>query len=120
MTGAEVTNIVERELRAITQPELLALVHQLLVSPKLEQRVWDYGAENQRFPCWLVLEHRPSNTGIAYCAHGFGPSDPWGLLFLSGENMSMGMDSGWFASLEDALRNCVAWNGQNPPRYEIQ
>lgn len=120
MVGAEVAQLVAQQLRAIAQPELLALAQSLLVEPRLESRPWDYGAQNQEFPCWVVLEHLPSNTGIAYCAQGFGPSNPWGLLFLSGEHLSMGMDSAWFASLEDALRNCAAWNGDDPPGYEVQ
>lgn len=60
-------------------------------------RAWDYGDPGQEFSCWIVLEHSASNTCIAYSEFGFGPSFPWGLLFLSGkEHMSMGMDSGWF------------------------
>src|SRR5262245_53639229 len=120
MVGAEVTRLVEQQLRAIAQPDLVALARSLLVAPRLESRPWDYGEPNQSFPCWVVLEHPSSNTGIAYCAQGFGPSSPWGLLFLSGEHIGMGMDSAWFASLEDALRNCAAWYGENPPGYEVQ
>jgi hypothetical protein len=65
-------------------------------------RGWDYGKPGEEFPCWLVLEHAASNTGIAYCEHGFGPSMPWGLLFLSGQHMSMGMDSGWYERFLEA------------------
>jgi hypothetical protein len=36
------------------------------------------------------------------------------------EPRSMGMDSQWFVSVEDALRNCPAWKGANPPDYEVQ
>lgn len=119
MTTIAITELVERQVRSIAQPELAMLACRLLVPPRLEQRPWNYGAEGEHFPCWLVLEHQPSNTGIVYCAHGFGPSYSWGLLFLSGQHMSMGMDSAWFASLEDALRNCAAWQGENPPGYEV-
>ncbi len=38
----------------------------------------------------------PSNTGIAYCEFGFGPRNPWGLVFLS--RGSIGMDSAWYES----------------------
>ena len=61
-----------------------------------------------------------ANTGIAYCPEGFGPRDPWGLVFLSGEHMSMGMDSGWFTSLEDAFRESSAWEGENTPDREVK
>ncbi|CAG0933531.1 hypothetical protein TFLX_03094 [Thermoflexales bacterium] len=75
------------------------------------------GKKGQTYPCWIVLEHKESNTGIAYCDYGFGPKDPWGLVFLSGD--SMGMDSGWFSSLEDAFRESMAREGPNPPGYEV-
>ncbi len=65
-------------------------------------RAWDYGTPGEKFLCWVVLEHAASNTGIAYCEHGFGPTMPWGLLFLSGPHMSMGMDSGWYEHFLEA------------------
>ena len=34
--------------------------------------------------------------------------------------LNIGMDSSWFASLEDAIRNSVAWDGHNPEDYEAQ
>jgi len=67
-----------------------------------------------------VIEHRESNTGIAFCNQGFGPAYPWGLVFLSGEHMSIGMDSGWFISLEQAMRDSMAWDEPNPEGYESQ
>ena len=44
---------------------------------------------------------------------------PWGLLWLT-KYPNIGMDSGWFVTLEDAVRQCMAWQGENPPGYEIQ
>ena len=66
-----------------------------------------------------MLEHSPSNTAIAYCEQGFGPSDPWGLAFLSGEHMGIGMDCGWFSTLESAMRDSMALDGANPENYEV-
>jgi hypothetical protein len=34
--------------------------------------------------------------------------------------MSMGMDGSWFAFLEDAFRESAAWDGKNPPGYEVR
>jgi len=65
-------------------------------------RAWDYGEPDEVYPCWLLLAEKSSNTGIAYCEFGFGPTRPWGLLFLEGKYMSMGMDSGWFDRFLDA------------------
>lgn len=114
-----VTELVERELAGLRDPAVLDLVHRFRVEPYPVERDWDYGTPDQRYVCWTVLEHRPSNTGVAYCDAGFGPAHPWGLVFLSGPHMSMGMDSAWFASLEGAVRESMAWDGDNPPGYEV-
>ena len=79
----------------------------------------DYGADGEKYPCWIVLEHASSNTGIAYCAQGFGPTDPWGLLFLAGPQKSMGMDSGWFTTLEYAFRESAACDIPPPRGFEV-
>jgi hypothetical protein len=117
-TATQIAAVFERELARIAQPDLVALIEQLRVVTRKEHRPWDYGAEDQTFLCWIVLEHAASNTCVAYCSSGFGPGDPWGLLCLA-RHMSMGMDSQWFVSLEDAVRGSKAWEGQNPPGYEV-
>jgi len=119
MTSTEVSRLVEDELKRIADPQLIARIRELLVVPSPVERAWDYGVEGEQFTCWTVLEHQPSNTGIAFCSQGFGPSYPWGMVFLSGPDMNIGMDCQWYASLEDAMRNTMAWDGPNPPGYEI-
>lgn len=116
---AYVEELVACELNAVTQPDLIAWIKTLRVTPRKENRPWDYGKTGQTFPCWIVLEHVPSNTAVAYCSQGFGPSCPWGLLFIK-DYQNMGMDSSWFTSLEDAVRGSMAWKGSNPPGYEVQ
>ena len=91
-----------------------------MVTPRVEDRGWDYGAEDQRYPCWIVMEHHQSNTAIAYCEYGFGPKCPWGLLFISGPHMGIGMDAAWYLRLEDAFRESMAWEGENPHGYEVR
>jgi len=98
---------------------LVASIGPLLVSPRCEARDWEYGPDGQTYPCWIILEHPPSNSCIAYCDEGFGPQSPWGLLFLRGEHLSMGMDSGWFTTLEDAFRGSMACDFPPPPGYEV-
>ena len=110
---------VDQELSVIRDPSLRTLIRGLLVEPYAVERDWDYGVSDRGLECWTVLEHRASSTGIAYCEEGFGPSYPWGLVFLDGPHMGMGMDSAWFASLEDAVRASPAWDGENPAGYEI-
>ena len=103
ISASRLLEIVEAELIDLGDSRIKAHVHALLVPPSPVVRGWDYGAEDEAYPCWSVLEHKASNTGIAYCESGFGPGDPWGLVFLSGtEHMSMGMDSGWFPRFLDA------------------
>jgi hypothetical protein len=114
-----ITLRIERELKAIHDPSLLDLIRKLLVEPYAVERDWDYGAPGQKYVCWTVLEHQASGTGVAYCEEGFGPDYPWGLVFLSGPAMNIGMDSAWFASLEDAVRESRAWDGENPADYEV-
>ena len=116
----QISKLVEREIQVIIEPRLVERIRQLLVIPYPIERAWDYGAPNDRFVCWTVLEHPESNTGVSFCADGFGPSYPWGLVFLSGPHMNIGMDSGWFISLEQAFRESMAWGEQNPDGYESQ
>ena len=116
---ADIEGLVQAELNRMDD-ELAAAVRPLLVAPHVEQREWDYGADDQTYPCWIVLEHHPSNTAIAYCAEGFGPSSPWGFLSLRGEHLSMGMDSEWYSFLEDAFRRSAACELPTPPGYEVR
>ena len=106
LNASAVAALVDAQLAAMGNSAVGALTRRLRVPPRREMRPWDYGEPHQ-YPCWIVLEHPPSNTAIAYCAHGFGPRTPWGLLWLS-DHLSMGQDSGWFASLEEAVRDSQA------------
>jgi hypothetical protein len=115
----EIAKLVEREIAAILDASLQQRIRELVVTPYPVERAWDYGLRDQKYTCWTVLEHRPSNTGVAFCSQGFGPSYPWGIVFLSGPHMGIGMDSGWFLSLEHAMRQSAAWPGPNPTGYEV-
>lgn len=114
---AEVQRFVEDELAGMQDRTLRERLSQLLVDPYPVEREWDYGADGQKFTCWTVAEHRESNTGIAFCSQGFGPASPWGLAFLSGPHMSIGMDCGWYQSLENAFRESMAWDEPVPPGH---
>lgn len=115
----DVDKLFEKEVARITQPELLELIKVLRVPTHCEQRPWDYGKAGEAYSCWIVLEHPESDTCIAYCEDGFGPRCRWGLLWMS-KHLNMGMDSGWFVSLQDAVRESMAWEGENPPGYEVR
>lgn len=119
LSAKNVAELVIKDLARIADAALHARILELLVEPYPVDRAWDYGTPGETMTCWTVLEHHPSNTGIAYCPNGFGPSDPWGLVFLNGDHMSMGMDSAWFVSLESAMRESMAWDGTNAEHYEV-
>ena len=119
LTSKDVAALVSRELERIADQALLTRLQELLVTPYPVEREWDYGTPGERFTCWTVLEHASSNTAIAYCDRGFGPSYPWGLVFLSGPHMGIGMDALWHLTLESAMRESMAWDGSNPPGYEV-
>lgn len=103
ITAAQLLKMVEAELVVLKDARVVSHARTLLVSPNPVIRGWDYGADDEAYPCWSVLEHKASKTGIAYCENGFGPRNPWGLVSLAGtEHMSMGMDSGWFPSFLEA------------------
>ena len=114
----DISKLVRGELARVTDEKLSQRISELLVEPSHVDRAWDYGAVGVMYPCWSVLVHVESNTGIAYCADGFGPAYPWGLVHLTGPYMSIGMDSGWFVSLEGAMRDSMAWDSPNPEGYE--
>lgn len=100
INSGRLRELVEAELAGLTDSRVIAHLRGLLVPPAPVMRDWDYGEEGEAYPCWSVLEHPASNTGISYCESGFGPRSPWGLVVLSGtQHMSIGMDAGWFRRL---------------------
>jgi hypothetical protein len=101
--------LIDSELDCLSDARVLRHIRSLLVAPSAVLRAWDYGAPGERYPCWAVLDHSPSNTGIAYCERGFGPRCPWGLVWLGGDRpMSMGMDSSWFPTFLGAYFDSFA------------
>jgi len=109
MEARQISDLIEKEFGKCSDPKAIALIRELLVSPRCQKRPWDYGKKGDTYPCWIVAEHRASNTAFVYCEDGFGPKCPWGLLWISGDNLSMGMDSSWFTSLEAAVKDSFAW-----------
>jgi len=113
-TPQEVSALVREELARIKDPKIGSRLAGVLVLPYPSERGWDYGKPGEKFVCWVVLEHRRSNTAIGYCEEGFGPRCSWGLLSLTGPCLNMGMDSGWFSTLEDAFKDSWANQDQEP------
>lgn len=102
--------LIDDELRLLSYSNVLSHIRSLLVEPEIVFHDWGYGNPGEQYPCWTVLKDNPSNsnTGIAYCESGFGPRRPWGLVWLDGDDMSIGMDSGWFSNFLDAYFDSFA------------
>lgn len=110
VTAAQLTEMIEAELATLKDERVLAHVRALLVPPYTIMRDWPYGEPGQQFPCWTVLEHEPSNSGVIYCSSGFGPDCPWGLAGLRGNGIGMIIrgDSTWFTRFLDAYLDSFA------------
>lgn len=109
VTPAQLRAMVETDLTSIHDARVVGHIRSLLVEPQAVLRPWNYGAEGEMYPCWSVLDHIKSSTGIGYCEFGFGPGCPWGLVGLSGSaDLSLGMDSEWFFTFIDAFFESTA------------
>jgi hypothetical protein len=110
--------LIHDELATLPDARVVAHVMKMLVEPRAVLRSWDYGG--QHYPCWIVLDDPAhSFSAIGFCEYGFGPKCPWGLI-SSGEtpnDMSMGMDSGWFPSFLDAYFE--SWAATELPIWKI-
>ena len=105
--ASTLTDLIENELKGISNEQVVRHVRGLLVQPKPIPMNWDYGEAGQQYVCWIVLEEADAKVGIAYCDEGFGPKSPWGLVFLK-ENSSMGMDSAWLSTFMEAYIESAA------------
>ena len=98
--------LINGELEHLSDARVREHIRGLLVEPEVVLRHWDYGQAGEQYPCWAVLNHPASNTGIAYCESGFGPRNPCGLVGLG--DRSIGMDSGWFPTFLEAYFDSFA------------
>ena len=113
INAQKLTAIVDGELAQLSDSRVVAYIQALRDEPTVTMRRWNYGREDESYPCWTVLRHSASNTGIAYCEHGFGPRSPWGLVFLEGDEgrTSMGMDCSWYTTFLQAFSESHAAAG---------
>jgi len=105
-TSDDIRRLVDLEMELITDLVVQDALKAILVYPSCHIRNWDWGKPGERYPCWMVAEHKESGTGIVYSDFGFGPERPWGLIFLS--EPWFGLDSSWFPNLEEAFCDCHA------------
>jgi hypothetical protein len=102
--------LVAEQMRIIAHPGRRDALQRLLVSPRREDREWDYGTPGERYPYWVVAESVERGILLVYCEQGFGPGIPWGFLFTRDpKNTTMGMDSQWNWYLEEAFVRSGLW-----------
>lgn len=84
MTSTDVEALVQDDVRALSDARVVAHVISLLLAPPRPLRlVWPWGPGGETFEGFLVLDHPPSSTGVAYCRKGLGPAAPWALVFTT-------------------------------------
>ncbi len=110
MKNTDINSLIDSEVNLILDHRVIELIRMYQIEPRLENREWDYSKDLTTYPCWIFWDHPESNTCIAYCNKGFGPTCPWGLLFISGKYLSMGMDSSWYSELETVIKESHAWS----------
>jgi hypothetical protein len=99
--------LIEAELARVYDARVVSHIRAMLREPHAIMRSWDYGPPGQQYLCWMVLNDTITGAEVGYCEDGFGPECPWGLV-SSGEDKSMGMDSGWFPDFIDAYFDSFA------------
>jgi hypothetical protein len=104
LTSEAVNQLVQDQLRQITDHTVRDAIAALLVAPSYQTRLWFDGSPEES--CWSVAEHQESNTLYIYSEVGFAPASPWGIVSIS--DRWMGMDSNWFGSLERAFYDSFA------------
>ena len=114
-----IDTLLAREVAAIGDVSVRAALEHRLVSPRRVIRDWDY-ADDVQHECWVIAEDPLTKTSSAYCDRGCGPACPWGLLNMDSEFNEMGPDSAWYSRLEDAFRQSMMWDGENPDDYVVQ
>lgn len=121
LTPEIVSSRVVSELARIQDERVRDVLRSHLVTPKLCLLDWDYGHPfpefpEPRYPGYIVAEFLESGTGIALSEYG-SQSHPWVLVRL--DYLGFGMDSSWFANLEQAFRSSMACDIPAPPGYEL-
>lgn len=107
-TAPDIERLVGAELEEIADLRVLTLIRSLLVTPPVwHERDWDYGEDDERYPCWTVAEHPFSGQAIVFSDDGFGPEFPWGLVPM--KDTWFGMDCDWSRTLQQAFLKSCAW-----------
>jgi hypothetical protein len=111
MTLFDIEQLVAAEVRGIGDRARQAKLGHLLVEPSPHERSSQH--VDGMFTCWVVA--RAGASVLVYCRGPFG--DPWGCL--DADATDLGLDSQWFAKLDDAFILRM-WDGPLPPDYVVE
>lgn len=108
------SDLVEAERAQLSEARVLADIDRLRIDPRAFAGRWNFTRARRYHPCWAILQNERGH-GIAYCASGFGPVLPWGLMRLE-DGSPMGDDTGWLPTLLDAY---FAYFGDEIPIWRV-
>lgn len=109
MERDRIRGLVAHQLTMIAEPARRSALASILTEPRAEEGEWDYGVPGQHHPYWVVAED--AGVVLVYCEHGFGPERPWGFLYTGEPEYTLGMDSQWTRSMEEAFIHSGLWSG---------
>jgi hypothetical protein len=107
-------DLIESELTQLSDTRVLSHIARLRIEPRPFAGRWIFSRARRYHTCWAILQDERGH-GIAYCASGFGPSLPWGLMRLD-DGSPMGQDSGWLPTLLDAY---FGYFGEEVPIWRV-
>ena len=55
LKSSDIADLVRAELDRIDDKQLVAAIAPLLTPPRCEERERDYGADGEKYPCWIVF-----------------------------------------------------------------
>lgn len=111
VTIESIRDLVDVELRRVRDGARREALAACIVKPESHVRTWAYGPGE--YECWTVASGR--GTVLVYSQAPF--ADRWGALAEA--STDLGMDSDWFATLDDAFIRGI-WTGARPPGYEVR
>src|SRR5215213_4368538 len=114
MPQSEVRRLVTYELAHVADEARREALRTVLVEPARDERMSEWFDEP--FACWVVAAAPWSGHVVLFCERGYA-SDHWGALPAG--DASMGIDSDWFSTLDDAFIASGLWTGELTESYVV-
>jgi hypothetical protein len=121
MTSEDVATLVDQECGRATFIPLADAIAGFRVKPFVRMLRWQYGSNDEVFPCWVVadLQERKPGLMLAYSEFGHAQrNDHRGIV--RAEEECFGRDDSWFLRLEDAFFGAGMWTELLPEHYAVR